>query len=397
MKKLFGSILIAGVALIGMLPLYAATDAIKIVSSHPNSRDFGRKGAKVSNVINESASDLKAGKVAIEITLDNAKNTEVVYVFDNTSDLQAKKSDIVSKVKDIAKNLESSNDGYVKQAVVYSDNEDTNNTAELTNTGIEVEFDNVSSAEVSSSVQLSSLVETAQGLFTTSSDSVKVMVIFTKSVGEAKSKIEALNAAGIKAVVYTVDQESSLTTNEDGSVTVVQIATSFDEIVSTLTKFWTTSIQNTTGTVTFDPYIYNNFDISDVTSNIGTATYDESTHEITWTPGTVNRNKVAKLTYTLVLKESFDQDIIDKVEMRTNRQLKLSANIEADGQATGTYPENPNDEEPCSPVIMISGIPTNPENPDTGITNYVVFGSIIIALGAVTLVLLSKKNAFNRL
>ena len=101
------------------------------------------------------------------------------------------------------------------------------------------------------------------------------------------------------------------------------------------------------------------------------------------------------MTYTLSLKSVVDESIVDKLNLRTNRQIKIS------GTGNGvtfddSYPKDQTvDDEICSPTIRI--LREAVDNPKTGIENFMIAGICMIAVGAITLLVLNRKNQFNRI
>ena len=121
---------------------------------------------------------------------------------------------------------------------------------------------------------------------------------------------------------------------------------------------------------------------------MGSASIDESTNEIAWGIGNIKANDIVTLTYTLNTKSVIDESLINVGRLRTNRQIVVTSS----GIERGTYPSSDRiDDEECSPVI------TTVVNPDTGMADYIIAGACILAVSLVGILILNKKNEFNRL
>ena len=124
----------------------------------------------------------------------------------------------------------------------------------------------------------------------------------------------------------------------------------------------------------------------------GEATFDKSTNEVVWGVGDIEPNTSVTLTYTLTVKSVVDETLVNTARLRTNRQIKVLEN----SREIGTFPaDNKIEDEECGPVIKL--LPETVKNPDTGIFNYVIGGSCILAVALITLVILNNKNEFNRI
>lgn len=70
----------------------------------------------ILNTIDTSKSDLNNGKVAINITIDNSKPTEVIYLIDNAESTSTMKSGLIDTIKSNATSLEALTN--MKQGVI---------------------------------------------------------------------------------------------------------------------------------------------------------------------------------------------------------------------------------------------------------------------------------------
>lgn len=232
----------------------------------------------------------------------------------------------------------------------------------------------------------------------------KIIVAFLTNMGTKtpeeitalKNMINTYKTNGINVVVYGIDLADQ---------------TNFESIFESSTRYVLTSANLSTiafkgnvlstlpglkdkiaTKVSFDNYILNNFEISDVKATQGEATFDKSTNEVVWGVGDIEPNTSVTLTYTLTVKSVVDETLINTARLRTNRQIKVLEN----SREIGTFPaDNKIEDEECGPVIKL--LPETIKNPDTGIFNYVIGGSCILAVALITLVILNNKNEFNRI
>ena len=211
-----------------------------------------------------------------------------------------------------------------------------------------------------------------------------------------KTQVDAYKAAGVNIIAYGVGLADY---------------TNFDNIFANTTKYQTTTTDlstisfesnvvsllpsNKTAVATkisFDNYILSNFEIKDIVASMGSASMDETTNEIAWGIGNIKANDIVKLTYTLNTKSVVDESLINVGRLRTNRQIVVTSS----GIERGTYPSSDRiDDEECSPVIRLTEATI--DNPDTGMANYIIAGACILAVSLVGILVLNKKNEFNRL
>ncbi len=106
-------------------------------------------------------------------------------------------------------------------------------------------------------------------------------------------------------------------------------------------------------TITFDDFIYNNFDITVLSAtNESTPSYNSSSHKIEWILKSVPNGTRYTLTYKLKVKSNANTSLINGKTLRTSRQITV---VET-GITLGTYPRNDqlaNDAIICSPGIKI--------------------------------------------
>ena len=121
MKRLFGFALGALVVFMNVLPLKAqSVYGVEMVKENDSVKQLFPDGTNILNTIDTSKSEFEKGKVAIEITINNSKKTEVVYVVDNGS-ANTIKTELIDAIKTKASNLASYNNLY--QSVITNTNE----------------------------------------------------------------------------------------------------------------------------------------------------------------------------------------------------------------------------------------------------------------------------------
>lgn len=409
-KFLIGTLLVS-VSLLGVLSLNAANNRIQIVSENDSAKTLSSDGASILNTINTETSDLVNGEVNIEIILNNSKNTEVMYAIDNSNAVSSIKNNVIDSIKTNADTISKMDN--LKQGVAYTTkngSESAVSVIELDTTGIINALENIKTAEVGNDGAIFDAIDYASEKFSSSNVDNKVLIVYTGSLGTLtteqvtalKSKMEGLKTKGIKVIAYGIN----LGTVNDNFNTIFESGVKYEVATSEISSKlnFTTELatylpsakQNVNGSVTFDSYILNNFEIKNVATTTGTASYDSANNQVIWTPGNIGINQVEKLTYTLSLKSVVDESIVDKLNLRTNRQIKISGTGTNGVSFDDSYPKDSTvDDEICSPTIRI--LKEAVENPKTGIENYMIAGICMIAVGAITLLVLNRKTKFSRI
>lgn len=398
-KLLVGVLLLSG--LLGISTLYAANNSIKIMSENDSVKQLSSDGTNILNTINTEKSDLANGKVAIDIIIDNSKKVEVFYVIDNSSSMSSIKGNVIDTLKSNAEILETRNN--ITQGVVYTTS-GTTTTKQLDNKNI---GNNLNEVKTSTSSTLSgeifdSLAQAVNSF--TSNEGVKVVVLVVNDLGTLttdqvnafKTVIDNYSSRGIQIIAYDIDMTDKTNFN-----TIFSTSTRKDVVSTDLTTLNSTQListllpsakNNVATSVSFDTYILNNFDIVEVTSTKGTASYDSNSKLVNWTIPTIESNEKVVLSYYLKIKDVVDSNVVEKVTMRTNRQIKVTIN----GSLAGTYPSDAQiDDQVCSPTIVV--LKEKLSNPQTGIAEYIIAGACMLAVGLVTLVIMYSKNEFNRI
>lgn len=399
-KKIFGGLLILLVGFMNVTPVLALAHAVSIVKENDAVKQLSPDGMTILNTIDTSKSDLNNGKVAINITIDNSKPTEVIYLIDNAESTSTMKSGLIDTIKSNATSLEALTN--MKQGVITTSNGELIYKP-LDSKNITTSLDEVKALAVGSVGEYDKMFEKASSEFT-KTVSNKIIVAFLTNMGTKtpeeitalKNMINTYKTNGINVVVYGIDLADQ---------------TNFESIFESSTRYVLTSANLSTiafkgnvlstlpglkdkiaTKVSFDNYILNNFEISDVKATQGEATFDKSTNEVVWGVGDIEPNTSVTLTYTLTVKSVVDETLVNTARLRTNRQIKVLEN----SREIGTFPaDNKIEDEECGPVIKL--LPETVKNPDTGIFNYVIGGSCILAVALITLVILNNKNEFNRI
>lgn len=399
-KKIFGGLLILLVGFMNVTPVLALAHAVSIVKENDAVKQLSPDGMTILNTIDTSKSDLNNGKVAINITIDNSKPTEVIYLIDNAESTSTMKSGLIDTIKSNATSLEALTN--MKQGVITTSNGELIYKP-LDSKNITTSLDEIKSLAVGSVGEYDKMFEKASSEFTKTVNN-KIIVAFLTNMGTKtpeeiaalKNMINTYKTNGINVVVYGIDLADQ---------------TNFESIFESSTRYVLTSANLSTiafkgnvlstlpglkdkiaTKVSFDNYILNNFEISDVKATQGEATFDKSTNEVVWGVGDIEPNTSVTLTYTLTVKSVVDETLVNTARLRTNRQIKVLEN----SREIGTFPaDNKIEDEECGPVIKL--LPETVKNPDTGIFNYVIGGSCILAVALITLVILNNKNEFNRI
>lgn len=399
-KKIFGGLLILLVGFMNVTPVLALAHAVSIVKENDAVKQLSPDGMTILNTIDTSKSDLNNGKVAINITIDNSKPTEVIYLIDNAESTSTMKSGLIDTIKSNATSLEALTN--MKQGVITTSNGELVYKP-LDSKNITTSLDEVKALAVGSVGEYDKMFEKASSEFTKTVNN-KIIVAFLTNMGTKtpeeitalKNMINTYKTNGINVVVYGIDLadqtnfESIFESSTRYALTSANLSTiAFKgNVLSTLP-----GLKDIIATkVSFDNYILNNFEISDVKATQGEATFDKSTNEVVWVVGDIEPNTSVTLTYTLTVKSVVDETLVNTARLRTNRQIKVLEN----SREIGTFPaDNKIEDEECGPVIKL--LPETVKNPDTGIFNYVIGGSCILAVALITLVILNNKNEFNRI
>ena len=115
-KKIIIASIIICTSVLGIFSLNAANNRVKIVSENYATKQLSNDGMHITNIINTANTDLVNGNIAIDITIDNSKNTEIMYAIDNSNSMSSIKENLIETIKKRAKELEGI--GNIKQGIV---------------------------------------------------------------------------------------------------------------------------------------------------------------------------------------------------------------------------------------------------------------------------------------
>lgn len=365
-KKLFAIACLLIVGLINLPLLSAANNRIEIVQKAKQYLFKTTEGEIVGTLRQEIVEqDLVNGDITIELTLNNAKNTEIMYIFNKSNG-----ETTINNFKELTENVFTNlGTDYTKIGSILVS--DTLVTKPMVQTISEVAtgLDEIKEASVGSGATVNEAVEAALSAFSSSSDNKIIIVIDdTNTAANLVSQITA-DTSDTTLILYTT------------ATGTVENAISVSSVTETTTAINNTLIPAKTGTSIAMPlasYIVENFDIS-LVGNPSNATLDETTKTINWNLGDIKSNQVEKIQYKLSLKSVVDDSIIG-LELVVNEAPTIVFN--------GNTVQN-TDANQCSPTIKILNEAI--ENPKTGVVSYIIFGSTLLAIGSATY-LISRKQ-----
>lgn len=365
-KKLFAIACLLIVGLINLPLLSAANNRIEIVQKAKQYLFKTTEGEIVGVLRQEIVEeDLVNGDITIELTLNNAKNTEIMYIFNKSNG-----ETTINNFKELTENVFTNlGTDYTKIGSILVS--DTLVTKPMVQTISEAAtgLDEIKEASVGSGATVNEAVEAALSAFSSSSDNKIIIVIDdTNTAANLVSQITA-DTSDTTLILYTT------------ATGTVENAISVSSVTETTTAINNTLIPAKTGTSIAMPlasYIVENFDIS-LVGNPSNATLDETTKTINWNLGDIKSNQVEKIQYKLSLKSVVDDSIIG-LELVVNEAPTIVFN--------GNTVQN-TDANQCSPTIKILNEAI--ENPKTGVVSYIIFGSTLLAIGSATY-LISRKQ-----
>lgn len=405
-KRLLGIFVMISICLLNVTPLMAATYKLDIVKQNQGKKQLTTSGANILNTINLEKSDFAKGKVAVDVIIDNSKSVSIMYAVDNGSSIQNVKSSLASTLTEKYEALSGSYptvaQGISYRGIVNESENTISMSPQVGTTGnIFGAYSNESGIGEEGTI-FNAMREAVMLLKKTESQS-KILVVFVGNMGtEEESTLKAtidsyINNDGINIVAYGVNLSD--TTSFDN---VFANATRHNVTTDTLSNInlnelmvtentGAVTLNNVATKITFDSYILDNFDITNVTATQGEAAFTDN--EINWGADNIDANKTVTLSYELQLKSNIDTSLVNKATLRTSRQIKVYENA---SQLIGIYPSDDEIEDStCSPQIKItSGSVTNP---NTGIADYIIPAACLMAVALITIVILNSKNEFNRI
>ncbi len=345
----------------------AANNRIEIVQKAKQYLFKNTEGEVVGTLRQEiTQQDLVNGEITIELTLNNAKNTEIIYIFNNTND-QTTIDNFKQLTEDIFTGFGTE---YVKIGSTLVSSELINKPFKQTISEVASALDELSQESVNTGANLNQAIENALATFSSESDNkIIVLVDGTATPTDLLTQITA-DFSDTTLIIYTSNTET------------IDEAISVSNIDDTYTNINNTLIPAKNGTSIVMPlasYIVENFEVS-LVGNPDNATLNETTKAIQWNVGDVSTNQIEKISYKLNLKSVIDDSIIG-LDLLVNEAPTIIFN--------GNTVQN-TDANQCSPIIKILNEAI--ENPKTGIVNYIILGSTLLALGAITFVISKNKK-----
>lgn len=405
-KRLLGIFVMISICLLNVTPLMAATYKLDIVKQNQGKKQLTTSGANILNTINLEKSDFAKGKVAVDVIIDNSKSVSIMYAVDNGSSIQNVKSSLASTLTEKYEALSGSYPT-VAQGISYRGivNESENTISMSPQVGTTGNIFGAYSNEsgIGEEGTIFSAIREAVILLKKTESQSKILVVFVGNMGtEEESTLKAtidsyINNDGINIVAYgvnlsdTTSFDNVFTNATRHNVTTDTLSNiNLNELMAT-ENTGAVTLNNVATKITFDSYILDNFDITNVTATQGEAAFTDN--EINWGADNIDANKTVTLSYELQLKSNIDTSLVNKATLRTSRQIKVYENA---SQLIGIYPSDDEIEDStCSPQIKItSGSVTNP---NTGIADYIIPAACLMAVALITIVILNSKNEFNRI
>lgn len=405
-KRLLGIFVMISICLLNVTPLMAATYKLDIVKQNQGKKQLTTSGANILNTINLEKSDFAKGKVAVDVIIDNSKSVSIMYAVDNGSSIQNVKSSLASTLTEKYEALSGSYPT-VAQGISYRGivNESENTISMSPQVGTTGNIFGAYSNEsgIGEEGTIFSAIREAVILLKKTESQNKILVVFVGNMGtEEESTLKAtidsyINNDGINIIAYGVNlSDTTSFDNVFANATRHNVTTdtlsniNLNELMAT-ENTGAVTLNNVATKITFDSYILDNFDITNVTATQGEAAFTDN--EINWGADNIDANKTITLSYELQLKSNIDTSLVNKATLRTSRQIKVYENA---SQLIGIYPSDDEIEDStCSPQIKItSGSVTNP---NTGIADYIIPAACLMAVALITIVILNSKNEFNRI
>lgn len=405
-KRLLGIFVMISICLLNVTPLMAASYKLDIVKQNQGKKQLTTSGANILNTINLEKSDFAKGKVAVDVIIDNSKSVSIMYAVDNGSSMQNVKSSLASTLTEKYEALSGSYPT-VAQGISYRGivNESENTISMSPQVGTTGNIFGAYSNEsgIGEEGTIFSAIREAVILLKKTESQSKILVVFVGNMGtEEESTLKAtidsyINNDEINIVAYGVNlSDTTSFDNVFANATRHNVNTdtlsniNLNELMAT-ENTGAVTLNNVATKITFDSYILDNFDITNVTATQGEAAFTDN--EINWGADNIDANKTVTLSYELQLKSNIDTSLVNKATLRTSRQIKVYENA---SQLIGIYPSDDEIEDStCSPQIKItSGSVTNP---NTGIADYIIPAACLMAVALITIVILNSKNEFNRI
>ena len=413
---------------------------------------------------------------------ESYRNVEIFFVIDNSSSMTeafvgegTRKAEVIQSANSLAEKLFANNPNVKIGVVGFSsldaskgEREGTINDAQLisdlsnSQTEVSQAIATLGNSETGPRTNIEAGLTIAQNNFSEEPDTNRYIVLLTDGVPNnatdgtyatysgtvatrTKAKLEEIQAQGVEIIgaminlpadtvepttqrTYRELAEEIFGTAENPTTDVFYYVsdsqiedTIVNDIYNNLRVVTDNTLRNITITDYFPQEIIDNFNFEYVaTPNIGSVSQeiDTTNNSITWNIEMLSEGEEASLSYKLILKEDYNQEIIDQI-LPTNTNVDITAengdeNLNASSTVSPTIvvrydeptPEEPEDpEEPDIPDIIIPEDPEEPTNditdgtvadkpiPQTGIATMLPLGIAIIVMGiaGVRFYLIRKK------
>lgn len=174
--------------------------------------------------------------------------------------------------------------------------------------------------------------------------------------------------------IATLKQEVLLSESDlvSGSLT---IQATFTSLKSNLTQ--------TKITLPITNEVTNNFNVSLISGNNITI---EDDNTIVWDIGNIAVNESISFKYSLTLTATTSDIVEENILVNNAPTIQFDSNGD-------NLPETAFDStSQCSIAIKVLKTTTVVDNPQTGVVNYIIMGSMMLAVGAITYIIASKKS-----
>lgn len=370
MKKTRRLVIITCILMIGLINmpiLSAANNRLEIVQKAKQYLFKTDEGETVGTLRQEIVEqDLVNGNITIELTLNNARNTEIMYIFNGSND-ETTISSFKELTEDVFTNLGTE---YTKIGSILVSEPLVTKPFAQTISEVATGLDELKAVSVTAGTTVNQAVESALTSFSSDSDNKIIIVVdTTNDASTLKSQITA-NTSDATLILYT-----TATASVENAISVSNVEETNAAINATLIP----AKNGTSITMPLATYIVENFDVA-LVGNPTNGTLDETTKAIQWNVGDVASNQVEKVRYSLSLKSVVDDSLIG-LELVINEAPTIIFN--------GNTVQN-TDANQCSPVIKI--LNETIDNPKTGVASYLIFGSTLLAIGTITYIISKKKK-----
>ncbi len=385
----------------------AASDRIEIISAAGGIVNLGENGGQITKTI--VASDTEKGEITIEVKISNARLTEIIFVIDNSTEMEALetvKSTIINSTKTMVTNLHT-NLNNIKTGLFAVHPYGTTPTTP-TNGGLLSEI----SADETDTLDALDDLGTASG--ENGQDFVAVMNAANDSFSEeAENKVIVLITSGIDST--NIETYKDVLTDIGNDAEIITLVVENDEVY--VEEMFGTEVSPTTGilydideadindTLTADAYsdlidllpddkfgvlledvfpdsIFENFTIEYVGSpSHGTVEeLNETDKSFTWNVGNLEDNKIATFRYKLTLNDQVPASIKD-ILLNINESIYFEYSDSESNDYNDTYQ--------CSPIIKILI-----SNPKTGLYDLFIPATIFFSISVLLIAIIKRKEIF---